>query len=48
MGILSIAFEFQFHGAFQNKKIALRGHPKFFIANFKKEGMKSEISLSEE
>ena len=51
IGILSIAFEFQFHGEFQSnnleKKIALREHPGFFIANSKEEGMTSEVSLSE-
>ena len=37
--MVSIGFEFQFHGAFQStnleKKIALREHLKFFIVNSK-------------
>ena len=44
----SIAFEFQFHGAFwsnnlEKKTITLREHPKFFIVKSKEKG--SEISL---
>ena len=50
--IVSITFEFQFHGSFRSnlekKTIALRKDPKYFIVNSKEKGMTSKISLSEE
>ena len=52
MRIISIAFEFQLHGAFQRdsleKKIVLREHLKFLIVNSKEKGKPSKISLSKD
>ena len=36
MGILSIAFEFQFHGAFQIKKLPWEGILSFLLRTLKK------------